>query len=939
MYVQELLLLYYTYNFIKMEHINIYMKAFLLAFFLLLNIPAIAGVILSNDNSRILFGDKVEYYEDKKNLEFPDLLQQNPGWKQSDSRNMNFGFTGSAYWLRFEFENKTGHDVYITANMIKGDIINLYLPGNNGKYLTKKGGNLFPVSHRELQDKDEYFKIPYSPVKQTIYIKIRSTYLCAFTPEILPLEKIIEKNNKLLPAYWAYYGLLVTIIFTNLLIFIIVREKNNLLFVFLVFFYLLVDTSHDGFFSMFIYSENPAFGDKVFMVSCGLIGFLAGLFFQEILETRRKFRKIHMLFNLYIFAFAVLTAVSFFTDKSIMKYLYIVVEFATIINFSAFLYLAFKKNRAASIMLPAYFFRSTSLIITSLLTQTVFNDLLTVVWAPKIGTAIYITALSIILADKINLMKNKLSESEKTYRTIFNGTREAICIVDTKEYSLTDANDPMLKMFGMEYNEVIGKANDFFYAVDDGFTMKKNIEYLNRNQSEFVPFEWLFRRKNNEKFWAEVNVSRVTIKGEEKFMVVIRDISDRKKSEKEKEKMLQQLTQTQKMEAVSSLSGGLAHDFNNILTGIMGGSSLIENQVRNEHFDREKIEKYSVMIRDACSKAAATVKRLLTLTSKNELDFTAVDINISIKNVIDLCLNSFPKSVSIEIQYLDEPAVIYADISSIEQVFLNLLVNASHSVTAMKLPEEVQGGTITVKIEKTFSDEAFLIANPEAAKSKFYFSVSVTDNGCGIDKNIISRIFDPFFTTKQKTGGTGLGLSMVYNIVKEHSGVIKVKSVKGEGSTFTVYLPEDRRKIKRIEGNCEQTVNGHGRILVIDDEDFIRTISKDILENSGHIVITASSGSEGIEIFEKDKEVIDAVLLDTSMPGLSGIDTFKRIKDIKPSAVIIMSSGFGMDERAQEALNLGADAFIQKPYTSYQLSNTVRNVLCSFEPLSDKNKR
>ncbi len=891
-----------------------------------------ANVVPGSQDDSILIGDTVEYLEDDKNLRFNDILHVQSGWKKSKLHHLNFGFSDATCWLRFTLENKTGKDIYLSLNTVMVDTINLYLPDKDG-YTLKEGGDLIPVSRRELRVKEAYFKIPWSPGPKTIYLETRSKYLLACTPQILTVPGLVNREYIRLPAYWTYYGIMIAILLYNLFIFFSIRERSYFYFITVLLFYIVLETAQDGFATLFLFPENPAIADKLFVTSCTVVGMAMGLFFQEILETCKKFRKIHFLFYSYIILYFVLFVLSFFSDKSLMKYFYVVVEYTTLVNLGILVYLSIKKSRAARIILAAYLVRSTSLILASLATQNVFIDFFPLLsnvivlnWMPKIGASIFIIALGITLADRINVIKANLEIGEKTYRTIFNGAHEAIYLLDINTHIITDANSSMLSLFNAYIDEILGKTNDFFSVTEEGFNSEILFSRLAETPAESpLQMEWLYRKMDGKKFWAELNISRVNIHGKDKHMIVMRDISERKNAEMEKEKMVQQLTQSQKMEAVGSLSSGLAHDFNNILTGILGSSSLLENQLKKETVNKEIISKYIIVIKEASIKAAATVRRLLTLSRKNEFDFTSVDLNTSIKNVEDICRNSFPKSVEIKIEYLDTPATVTADRSSIEQVLLNIFVNASHAMTIMKKPGGTRGGILEVKVGKQVADEQFCKENHDAVKGTIYVTIQISDTGCGMDKDTRSRIFNPFFTTK--TGGTGLGLSMAYSIIREHNGFIMAYSEIDKGTTFTIYLPERKGPVSPEKPSEDESLDGRGTILVVDDEDFVRTIAGDILSSAGYNILSAAGGLEGIEIYKNKKETIDAVLLDTSMPGFSGIDTFKEIKKINNAANIIMSSGFSLDERAKEAMELGARAFIQKPYTSTQLITAVNNVI------------
>lgn len=918
------------------------MKKILLFLLLFTNI-AFAQVKPDALNSHIFFGDKVQYFEDKNNLEFPELLKINPAWQNSTFKYYNLGTTKSAYWIRFDIENRSGNDLFLTFNTINMNSIKLYIVEKDGSYIEKTGGHIYPFNHREVYDKDIFFKIPESKDKKTVYVRLNTTYMMFFMPEIVTSDKRSERSIKIYTPYALYFGLLIAFLFYNSFIFISTGEKAYIKLVFVLLAFALYDISQDGFGFMFLWPDRCYFESIAIPLSVGLAGSTLGLFLNDVLETRKNYRIAYYLINSFIITCSLSSVLSLFFGKDIMLLVYFSVIHGSLFMIFILFYLAFiKRNRSAVILFTAYIILNISHIIAVISNVPIlhkqiqfFSNYFGILFLMKSATAWLFLMYSYALADKINIMKknleityDKLEKSEQTYRTIFNGTNEAIAILDRKTGTLIDANIQLLKMFDEKSENIIGRTPQFFSSAEDGYTDPKAFVLFNDViENPLRSVEWLCKKRNNEKFWAEINLSKVIINGTQRILCVLRDISDRKKAEHEREIMLNQLSQVQKMEAVGSLAGGLAHDFNNILTGILGSSSLIEKQLKENMLDKNRIEKYIIMIKETSIKAAATVRCLLTLTRKTELKFEHADVNQSVKNVIDICLNSFPKSVSIQVKYYDKPAVIRADISGLEQSLLNILVNASHAVTTMRKPSEPEGGIISVKIDKQYADEAFCRSNTEAVKNIYYFSVSVQDNGCGIEKEIINKIFDPFFTTKGGSGGSGLGLSMVYNIIRQHDGLIKVYSEKEVGTTFIIYLPENLSEKISEETENDTVIKGHGRILIIDDEHFVREIAHDILAECGYDVITAASGIEGVGIFRDNADILDAVLLDVSMPGLSGLETFKELKKIRASIKIIMSSGFSMDERVQKTFDLGADSFIQKPYTNIQLSIAISELL------------
>lgn len=914
-------------------------KAVLFILFFFLTGFAYAGVVVDQPDNRLFFGNKIEYYVDKDDLDFSEIVQQESGWQHSELKSLSFGYTTLTYWVRFDLENRIDQKLFLTFNLINTDLINLYIVNEDGTYTEKTGGIQYPFNHREVHDKNIFFVIPEYKGEKTIYVRFESHYVLSLMPEIVAGDKRLDRVfYEYLPAVLSH-GIYLALLIYHLLLYISSKEKSYLFLAFLIVSFQMYELAHDGLGYMFLWPGSPFFESLVIPLSMGLMGIALGYFILLSIEAKKNFKKIHRVLLFFILLGVILCflSVSGFRQFS-MKYTIFYATVATLVT-SVLLFYAgvIKKNRAAFFLFLGYFLSeiSNGLAIATCIPELVkqfpfLNDYVFILTICNYTRVLFILIFSFVVADRINMMKKTLKMSEETYRSIFNGTSDAICIYDKETLVVSDANQPMLDLFKMSLDEVRGKRPAHFSAVDDGHINQKAYEiYKKTVEYGRVQTEWLFKKSTGEKFWGDVTINDVYINGEDMFMFVIRDISERKRAEEEKEKIMRQLTQAQKMEAVGSLAGGLAHDFNNILTGILGSSNVAKASLDRNKFDRQKIEKYLNIIEEMSIKASGMVKQLLTITKKHEFKFVPANLNRILMNVVQVCLNSFPKSVRIETSYLQDPAMVNADVAGLEQVFLNIFVNASHALTIMREPSEPEGGMISLKIQQQYADDIFCRTYQDAQKGANYFSVSIEDNGCGIDQDKLERIFDPFFTTKSETSGSGLGLSMVYSVINRHKGLMKVYSEKGKGTMFLIYIPEDASADKTEAEDMGAVVKWHGRILIIDDEDFVRQIAKDILTDSGYDIITAENGTEGIDIYQKNASDINLVLLDMSMPGISGLDTYRELKKINPHIKVIMSSGFSMDERVRKAFENGVDSFIQKPYTNIQLSKAVYDVLVS----------
>lgn len=391
----------------------------------------------------------------------------------------------------------------------------------------------------------------------------------------------------------------------------------------------------------------------------------------------------------------------------------------------------------------------------------------------------------------------------------------------------------------------------------------------------------------------------------------------------------EQLMQAQKMEAVGTLVGGLAHDFNNVLGGILGSVSVLELILQDESLNKgDEVSSFIDTLKRSSERAADMIRQLLSLSRKQRMEFSPVDLNRSLENVLNLCRNSLPKSVTLDFGFHETPVMVSADPTRIEQAILNLCLNASHAMTIMRGDSATEGGILRARAGIAGPGETSVTAHPLATGGGSYAFISVGDDGVGMDEETRKRIFEPFFTTKDSGSGTGLGLAMVYNIVRQHGGFIDVDSSPGRGSTVSFYLPlagEARTLTRRKDrGGIE---SGTGTVLVIDDEAPIRTVARAILERAGYSVIVAPGGEEGIRAFRDAAGTIDLVLLDMSMPRMSGIEVLAALLDVDPKAKVLVTSGFSLDEKVRRALDRGAAGFIDKPFTPHSLTARIRAIL------------
>ena len=385
-------------------------------------------------------------------------------------------------------------------------------------------------------------------------------------------------------------------------------------------------------------------------------------------------------------------------------------------------------------------------------------------------------------------------------------------------------------------------------------------------------------------------------------------------AEKEKDRLKAQLVQSQKMEAIGTLAGGVAHDFNNLMMGMLGNISLILYDMDESHPYYEKLK----IIEKQIQSGSQLTSQLLNYARKGRYEVKPININ----EVVEEGLETFGrtrKEITIHKSLTDNIYAIEADQGQIEQALLNLYVNASD---AMPDGGDLHINTSTVT-DKDMTNKQY------QPKPGNYVLIEISDNGIGMDDKTVQRVFEPFFTTKEMGRGTGLGLASVYGIIKGHGGYIDVDSVKGRGTTFTIYLPATDISLQKQSNGLGENNAAQGTILLVDDEGVIIKTGRQMLERLGFTIMAANTGSEAVQIYEKHMNEIGMVILDMVMPEVSGSETYDRLKRLNPEVKVLLSSGYSINGKAEELLDRGCNDFIQKPFTMDQLNKKVRKLLAS----------
>ncbi len=509
-----------------------------------------------------------------------------------------------------------------------------------------------------------------------------------------------------------------------------------------------------------------------------------------------------------------------------------------------------------------------------------------------------------------------LRASETRVRAMLDGLPDVLLTVD-KDCRFTAVDGSRAQLY-MPPEEVLGKRVGEALPPGSASNAEQTVRKAIATQ-KVERFEYMVDIAEEQKRFE----ARVIPLGTDEALTLVRDVTEQRRAQG-------QLVQSQKMETVGTLASGLAHDFNNVLAGISSSVYLLE-MILGEEGDAssEEVKEALGVIGTATQRAGGIVQQLLSFTRTHDTTRELVDLNAVLADVRVICANTIDKSVALQFRPADEPAVVSADRTHMQQVLLNLCVNAEHAMTIMRRPDQRRGGTLEVAVELQTADCAMTAARPNVRTGARYWCVRVSDTGVGMSDALVARVFDPFFSTKDKMHGSGLGLAMTYRIIEEHSGFVDVHSEEGAGSTFSVCIPSATPAKPPASSTREQSRAGcgGGAILIIDDEEIVRSSTSRLLEKSGYTVECAAGGLDGIAAYTRDPRAIDLVLLDLSMPGLSGRDVFRELKALDPDVRVLMSSGLRDDPRVVASMDEGVMGFIQKPFRLSVLIAEIERIL------------
>ncbi|MCX5830123.1 MAG: PAS domain S-box protein [Deltaproteobacteria bacterium] len=507
-------------------------------------------------------------------------------------------------------------------------------------------------------------------------------------------------------------------------------------------------------------------------------------------------------------------------------------------------------------------------------------------------------------------VREKLEEMRKLESSILEAIPHAV--LGLKNRRVVFANNAVEKVFGWRPEEIIGRETRVLYKCDEDYRDMGRRLYELLAQQRTCELEVVCRHREGHEITCRFTAAVIgETLADGRVVVTYEDITARKRMEEEKAGLEEQLLQAQKMEAVGTLAGGIAHDFNNILGVILGYAELAYNEL----LDTTR-KAYLDHVITAADRAKNLVQQILAFSRHGEKDMKPLAVAPLVKETMQMLRASIPSSIDIQVNVTREPTAVLANVSHIHQLVMNLCTNAAQAMRGM-------GGVLSVDLENVYVNQGCVLDLAPGS----YVRLSVRDTGPGIEEAVINRIFDPFFTTKKVGEGTGLGLSVVYGIVKTYGGGVTVESEIGKGTVFQVYLPATTSMVQNEENEPGPLPRGREHVLLVDDEKELLDIGEKMLKSLGYTVSRGSNADEALDLFRKYPLRYDLLMTDMTMPGMTGLALAAEIRAIRPNLPIALCTGCSEWVSEDEVKRLGLGEVAMKPLSRSDLALLVRRAL------------
>ena len=513
--------------------------------------------------------------------------------------------------------------------------------------------------------------------------------------------------------------------------------------------------------------------------------------------------------------------------------------------------------------------------------------------------------------------RKALQQNENFLNIIIEHMPNVLFVKEADELRFVRLNRAGEELLGCSREELIGKNDyDFFTREEADFYTGKDKEVLKNGKMLDIPSETVHTKYKGTRIMHTRKIPIFNNRNVPEYLLGIsEDITEQIYAEKERQKLDEHMQQVQKMEAIGTLAGGIAHEFNNLLGVIRGFTELAQWEAPEGSTIHNDLEKVLI----AANRATDLVAQILAFSRHTKSEWITLHLQPIVRETVKFLRPSLPATIHIQQEIHPQCNPISADPAQIHQVIMNLCTNAFH---AMKKKD----GTLTIGLEETELKAGDLI-NEVSPIPGHYAKLTVSDTGSGIDPSIRKRIFEPFFTTKEVGKGTGMGLAMVHGIVKNHGGMIQLESEIGRGTSFQLFFPTIADKGEEVSKSEERIFTGSEQVLFVDDEAFLAQLGKDMLSRLGYTVTALADSGEALKIFRGQPDRFDLVITDQTMPGITGYELSRKILAIRPDIPIILCSGHSSVISKEEALALGIREFVMKPLTGQNLARIIRQIL------------
>ncbi|MDM8540288.1 response regulator [Desulfococcaceae bacterium HSG9] len=517
-------------------------------------------------------------------------------------------------------------------------------------------------------------------------------------------------------------------------------------------------------------------------------------------------------------------------------------------------------------------------------------------------------------------IKEKKAEIElKQFKKTLDAALDCIFIFDTTGFNFSYVNQGAVNHVGYTRDELLNMTPADIQPEYDVEDFRKLVKPLMDGDRHALTFETVHCHKNGKRIPVEILLQLIAPRGEKaRFVSVVRDITERRRAEKERIQLQKQLHDAQRMEAIGTLAGGIAHDFNNILAIIKGFSEIaLNHELAEDHPARYSIEQVKI----ASERAIELVRQILTSSRKKKHVMTQIKITPIIKETVKLLRASLPATIKIQFEQMAPSDDILGDSGKFHQVLMNLCTNAAHAM-------QTRDGVLKIALKET--DAASVAFNSQFdLASDSCLMLSVSDTGHGMAPSVMEHIFEPYFSTKSKEEGTGLGLSVTHGIVKAFGGDIRVTSKLDQGTVFKLYFPLIKGDTSLTGKHSERIPKGNEHILFVDDEEAVAVAGRRMLVHLGYTVTIKTNSSEALETFRSNPDDFDLVITDMTMPHLTGDRLARKLMYIRPEIPIILCTGYDKRLTLEKAKSLGVRDLLQKPVGWRDLAMAIRRALDS----------